>query len=185
MAAHHTASVVAKFLSAVESDNSDEENDECSELSDFESEISNEDEAEHIMIVESSEAIEPPNKDSPLNEMEGNSEVSGSNIDLVPKKGTKSEVWRHFGLCHCQRDGAIVDIDKPVCRLCSLKVSAKQSNTTNLFVHLKNKHPDVYIEVKKLSAKKESRLKHSQHADQPSIKESFLRYQPTLRNTNG
>ena len=44
MAAHHTASVVAKFLSAVESDNSDEENDECSELSDFESEISNEDE---------------------------------------------------------------------------------------------------------------------------------------------
>ena len=168
MAAHHTASVVAKFLSAVESDNSDEENDKCSELSDFESEISYEDEAEDIMIVESSEAIEPPNKDSPLNEMEGNSEVSGSNIDLVPKKGTKSEVWRHFGLC--QRDGAIVDIDKPVCRLCSLKVSAKQGNTTSLFAHLKNKHPDVYIEVKKLSAKKESRLKHSQHADQPSIK---------------
>ena len=87
-----------------------------------------------------------------------------------PKKDTKPEVWHHFGLK--QKDGIVVDMKKPVCRQCLLKVSAKRGNTSNLFAHLKTKHPDVYVEVTKLLSKKENRSKCTQ--DQPSIKESIL-----------
>ena len=73
--------------------------------------------------------------------------LSVSGIDLpfsefIPKKETKSEVWHHFGLRH--EDRIVIDINKPVCKLCLSNLCAKDGNTTNLYAHLKNKHPDVY-----------------------------------------
>lgn len=39
------------------------------------------------------------------------------------------------------------DIDKPICKLCKKPVSAKRSNTTNLFQHLQEHHLDTYSEI--------------------------------------
>ena len=57
------------------------------------------------------------------------SESDGSLPELLPKKGTTSEVWCHFGLRH--EGGMIIEKDKPVCKHCNANVSAKDGNTTN------------------------------------------------------
>ena len=149
MAKRHTASTVANYLSTMESDGAsdDEGNDECSELSCVD-ELSEED--EDVSIIEPAERPADIGNGTVADEGESVGHSSGS-IDLIPKKGTKSEVWRHFGLA--QENGMVVGKDKPVCRLCSVKVSAKDGNTTNLFAHLKTKHPEVYVEVKKRLSK--------------------------------
>ena len=150
MAERHTASTVANYLSTVESDSAsdDEENDECSELSSCVEELSEED--EDVSIVEPAERPADIGSETATDEGESVGH-SSSSIDLIPKKGTKSEVWRHFGLV--QENGMVVGKDKPVCRLCSANVSAKDGNTTNLFAHLKTKHPELYVEAKKRSSK--------------------------------
>jgi len=33
------------------------------------------------------------------------------------------------------------DINKPICKLCKKPISAKKTNTTNLFAHLQEHHP--------------------------------------------
>ena len=69
----------------------------------------------------------------------------------------------------------VVGKDKPVCRLCSAKVSAKDGNTMNLFAHLKTKHPELYVEAKKRSSKiVTTRSTKCCYPNQLSIKESFL-----------
>ena len=101
--------------------------------------------------------VEPDNSTATSATVEGenNSPITGySSSNLITKKGTKSEVQHHFGLKH--KDEMVFEMDKPVCRLCSAKVSTKDSNTTILFAHLKTKHPEVYVEVKKLSLKTKS-----------------------------
>ena len=104
------------------------------------------------MIVEQDEGI---SANEPTNEDKSNAECSISGIILVPKKGTKSKVRRHFGLE--QKDGIVVDMEKPVRRQCLLKVSAKRGNTSNLFAHLKTKNPDMYVEVQKLHVVQEGK----------------------------
>ena len=42
-----------------------------------------------------------------------------------------------------------------VATVCLAKVSAKYGSTWNLFAHLQTKHPEMYVEVKKLSWKTE------------------------------
>ena len=67
---------------------------------------------------------------------------------LVMKPHTTSKVWAHFGL-KGNKDGLpdTAEIEKPICRLCHKTVSAKWSNTTNLFTHLQDNHPEIYAEL--------------------------------------
>ena len=70
---------------------------------------------------------------------------------LVMKHHTTSKVWRHFGL-KGNKDGLpdTMEIEKPICHHCHKIVSAKRSNTTNLFTnlftHLQDNHPEIYAE---------------------------------------
>lgn len=110
----------------------------------------------------------------PTVEDENNPVAGCSSSNLIPKKSTKSDVWRHFGLKH--KHGMAFELDKPVCRLCSVKESAKDVNITNLFAHFKTKHPEMYLEVKKLSSKTEkTQPAKCYHPKKLSITESFLR----------
>ena len=75
----------------------------------------------------------------------GDDRVEDCEIDvLVSKKKTKSFVWNYFefetdcnGRPHC--------INSPKCRLCQATIAAKDSNTSNLYSHLKSKHPEEYL----------------------------------------
>ena len=61
---------------------------------------------------------------------------------------TKSDAWHHLGLK--QIDRRIVEVDKPVCRECFAEVHAnfaKLGNTSNLYPHLKTKHPNLYADI--------------------------------------
>ena len=77
-----------------------------------------------------------------------NSSSSSLSRTLVDKPNTKSQVWKHFGFVP-KADGKPKEMDKPRCKLCFEEVIAKYGNTSNLFSHLKTKHPLVYktIEV--------------------------------------
>ena len=99
---------------------------------------------------------------------------------LVAKNNSKSDIWRHFGLR--QIDGRIVEVDKPVCRECFVEVCAKLGNTSNLYSHLKTKHPDLYADLQKSSqSKKQSSVQ--QNSDQPLIKKALLRGQKLVTNS--
>jgi len=105
--------------------------------------------------------------------------------DLLPTKGSKSAVWYHFGLRH--EDGRPIEIDKPVCKLCFSNVSAKDGNTSNLYAHLKNKHPEEYTATK-MKASKLKKRSNIRNPDQPTICDSFLQSQscqPVIMNTSG
>ena len=67
---------------------------------------------------------------------------------LVMKPHTTSKVWAHFGL-KGNKDGLsdAAEIEKPICCHCHKTVSAKRSNTTNLFTHLQGNHPKIYAEL--------------------------------------
>ncbi len=66
-------------------------------------------------------------------------------MELVEKKKVSSPVWAYYGLKPSE-DGS-VDEASPVCRICEAKVSAKSGNTSNLFSHLKYKHPRQYADI--------------------------------------
>ena len=102
-----------------------------------------------------------------------------STSELITKPGTKSCIWRHFGMKPQQhgKPGRIAEPDKPICKLCFAPVLAKYGNTTNLFSHLKNQHPKVYVEVRQLSSAK-SKAK----GRQPSIEESFKQMKKLDKN---
>ena len=55
--------------------------------------------------------------------------------ELVPKKGSHSVVWKYFGFKQDDEGQANVN-----CKACSAIVAAPQSNTTNLYQHLKRHH---------------------------------------------
>ena len=55
--------------------------------------------------------------------------------ELVPKKGLHSVVWKYFGFK--QDDEGQSDV---ICKACFALVAALQSNTTNLYQHLKCHH---------------------------------------------
>ena len=73
---------------------------------------------------------------------------------LVRKKNTKSSVWHNFGMMATE-DGRVIEKeqDKPICRTCGKGVLAKGSNTTNLFQHLREHHPQIYADLAPSSSK--------------------------------
>ena len=87
---------------------------------------------------------------------------------LVSKPRTTASVWKHFGF-EPDENGNPKNPDRPTCRTCYLEVSAKDGNTTNLYSHLRNKHPKEFSEVSKdvrtatsLQSKLPQLFKHAQ-----------------------
>ncbi len=66
--------------------------------------------------------------------------VMASRQQLTEKCGTKSAVWKYFGLIADDSGGGSQQ-DNPVCRICGVQVRAATGSTSNLLSHLKNKHP--------------------------------------------
>lgn len=65
----------------------------------------------------------------------------------LPTADALSPVWKYFGYPK-NTDGSLVSEGSPLCRLCQLKVTAKGGSTTNMLMHLRAYHLDVYKEVK-------------------------------------
>lgn len=63
--------------------------------------------------------------------------------ELVAKKKTRSPIWQFFGF-QPNQNGEPKDPNNATCRLCRGQVVAKDSSTTNLFLHLKIHHPPEY-----------------------------------------
>ncbi len=63
--------------------------------------------------------------------------VMASGQQLTEKCGTKSAVWKYFGLIEDDSGGGSQQ-DNPVCRICGVQVRAATGNTSNLLSHLKN-----------------------------------------------
>ena len=86
---------------------------------------------------------------------------------VAKKKNTKSSVWQHFSLLATE-EGKVIEKeqDRPICRS---RVLAKASNTTNLFQHLREHHPMIYVEAapKKLRPKRDE-------SSQPSTSQATL-----------
>ena len=90
---------------------------------------------------------------------------------LVAKQNTSTLMWKHFGF-EADESGKPRQLCCPQCRICHQEVAAKDGNTSNLYSHLKNKHPELYTEVCK------SKAKPKRQAGQPSISEVFQNVQP-------
>ncbi|KAM9444824.1 uncharacterized protein Hap1MRO34_023872 isoform 2-T2 [Clarias gariepinus] len=71
----------------------------------------------------------------------------------LPTADALSPVWKYFGYPK-NTDGSLVSEGSPLCRLCQLKVTAKGGSTTNMLMHLRAYHLDVYKEVKPAIVKK-------------------------------
>ncbi|XP_058266017.1 uncharacterized protein LOC131365993 isoform X1 [Hemibagrus wyckioides] len=71
----------------------------------------------------------------------------------LPTTEALSPVWKYFGYPK-NTDGSLVCDGYPLCRLCQLKVMAKGGSTTNMLMHLRAYHLDVYKEVKPAITKK-------------------------------
>ena len=75
---------------------------------------------------------------------------------LVRKPRANSVVWDYFGLITNDNGSVIVSEEqRPVCRTCYKSISAKGGNTTNLMAHLKEHHPELYVEALKSQISKE------------------------------
>ena len=89
---------------------------------------------------------------------------------LVDKPNTKSLIWKYFGFVP-DDNGKPSNTDKPQCKICCATVATKTSNTTNLRVHLRQKHPQLYTELMKTS-EKECSLSTSKTTDK-TLKDLF------------
>lgn len=75
---------------------------------------------------------------------------SSTQKDLVPKRGATSVIWRWFGFEESDTDQKTV-----LCKLCCKPIATTDSNTTNLFYHLRKKHVSEHAESLQLRGKKE------------------------------
>ena len=71
---------------------------------------------------------------------------------LVGRPNIKSPIWKYFRFV-LDNNGKPSNTDKPQCKRCCVTVARKTSNTTNLRVHLQQKHPQLYTELMKTSEK--------------------------------
>ena len=99
---------------------------------------------------------------------------------LVSKKKTKAFVWKYFGF-ETDSNGRPRDVDMPKCRLCQAIVAAKDSNTSNLYSHLRSTHPEELLLVQRTSNKsyKQAKGQKTPSRDgQTSIIDSWSKQQP-------
>ena len=97
---------------------------------------------------------------------------SDAGVNLVKKRNTKSIVWTYFGI-KATEDGLPIEAEqeRPLCRPCGRAVLAKGGNTTNLFQHLREHHPDLYAEA----SPKITRKSESSSSTQLSLTESIAK----------
>ena len=69
-------------------------------------------------------------------------------IELVAKQKTIAPVWKYFGF-EADEKGKSRSSDHPKCCVCQQEVAAKDGNTSDLYSHLKNRHPDLYLQVER------------------------------------
>lgn len=74
-------------------------------------------------------------------------EENGVEQEIFRPSKKKSEVWAYFGFMK-DANGQLIENHLPVCKTCRRKVSAKGGNTTNLMVHLRDKHAQLYRQLK-------------------------------------
>ena len=95
---------------------------------------------------------------------------------LVCKRNTKSSVWQNFGVMATE-DGKVIEKEqeKPICQTCGKDILAKGSNTTNLFQHLCERHPQIYAGLAPLASKVKSSTESEANTKQPILSESIAR----------
>ncbi|KAL2097669.1 hypothetical protein ACEWY4_006876 [Coilia grayii] len=59
----------------------------------------------------------------------------------------KSEVWAYFGFAK-DVTGQLIEDNSPICKTCGKKVAAKGGNTTNLMSHLRDRHIQLFRQLK-------------------------------------
>ena len=92
--------------------------------------------------------LEHTTEDVVASVVEDSSSEPFNDIELISKQNTKAFVWKYFGF-KPNENGNPRSKDQPKCQLCRLEIAAKDGNTTNLYSHLKNKHPEEYDIVQK------------------------------------
>ena len=79
---------------------------------------------------------------------------SSTTFNII-KKNIKSPVWAHFGLRADEANRVSEDdLERPVCRECQKVVLAKGGNTSNLFSHLRERHPTLFAALTPTTLKK-------------------------------
>ena len=83
-------------------------------------------------------------------------------------------MWQNFGLMATE-DGKVIEKEqeKPICRTCGEGILAKGSNTTNLFQHLREHHPQIYGDLAPLASKMKSSSESEANTKQPTLSESI------------
>nr|XP_055051518.1 E3 SUMO-protein ligase ZBED1 [Misgurnus anguillicaudatus] len=92
-------------------------------------------------------------------------------MELVNKKNVTSPIWQFFGFKPDEK-GEPKDITQAICKVCMNVVSVKESQTTNLFVHLRTHHP---AEAAKLAPKEAAAVTVSKVPTQQSIVGAFAK----------
>ena len=87
---------------------------------------------------------------------------------LVKKKNTTSIIWDFFGIRIADKE---IKNPPTFCLTCKTQVANKGSNTSNLFMHLKQKHPVIHAEAikKNFCLSRPSKIQETQ----PRIQHAF------------
>ena len=101
---------------------------------------------------------------------------------LIAKPKTKSAVWNFFRV-ESDSEGRPSNTNKPICCKCNEPVAASYGNTSNLFNHLRRKHPLVYARIHDKKKSKNRGYKGSSSKDiQQTIEQTFSLSQKYDRN---
>ena len=79
---------------------------------------------------------------------EDESHETKTEVELVAKRKTIAPVWKHLD-SKLDEKGKLQSPDRPKCRMCQQEVGVKDGNTSNLYSHLKNQDPDLYLQVER------------------------------------
>ena len=101
-------------------------------------------------------------------------------MELLDRPGSKSTVWKYFGLKSDEEKRPVID-GYAFCRECKSKVAARSGNTSNLITHLPNNHPTIYAAFAK--QKTEMTKSQSTALQQKSITEALVSSQPYDRKS--
>ena len=105
-------------------------------------------------------------------------EVSDS--ELLPKRNSSSIIWNWFGFTPDDKDQKNI-----LCKICKESVKASDGNTTNLFNHLKRRHPTQYNESQTAKATKLAATAPdaAPSKQQQMLTEAFAKLTPDYRSS--
>ena len=102
------------------------------------------------------------NKPVSIESANADEDKTEAKVELVAKRKTIAPVWKHFGF-EVDEKGKPRSPDRPKCHVCQHEVAAKDENTSNLYSHLKNRHPDPYLQVERGQAWASMIVQHVSH----------------------